>query len=46
MRRDYTRFGAFATGLRIVYNDTRGASGLALPPARSLTVKMAQLFSF
>jgi hypothetical protein len=32
--------------LYIVYNDTRGVSGLALPPTRSLTVKMTQLFSF
>jgi hypothetical protein len=32
--------------LHVVYNDTRGVSGFALPPARSLTVKMTQLFSF
>jgi len=32
--------------LYIVYNDTRGTSGLGLPPTRSLTVKVTQLFSF
>ncbi len=35
-----------AVDILTVYNDTRGVSGFALQPARSLTVKMTQLFSF
>jgi hypothetical protein len=34
------------SNLYVVYNDTRGTGGLGLPPARSLTVKVTQLFSF
>ena len=34
------------SNLYVVYNDTRGVDGLSAPPARSLTVKMTQLFSF
>jgi hypothetical protein len=33
------------SNLYVVYNDTRGTSGL-LPPTRSLTVKVTHLLSF
>jgi hypothetical protein len=33
------------SNLYVVYDDTRGTAGL-LPPSRSLTVKVTQLFGF